>query len=169
MAEIEKSIFVLRRPSTVWEQLASSVHIEKWWGKGVFLDPQPGGKFHEPWQDTSGNHLAVGTVIKCKPNEFIHFTWAEDSWPKGFETSVEIHFIPKFSGTEVTVRHKGWTIFSKDDQSSNIQSFSEGWEYLLSKLKNAAEETHTEDLFDSDELTHPVRWIDPPDGDRTAV
>jgi hypothetical protein len=24
-------------------------------------------------------------------------------------------------------------------------------------------------VFDSDELTHPVRRVDPPDGDRTAV
>lgn len=144
MIEIKKSILISGPPQVVWDHLTNSKYIEKWWGKGIFLEALLGGKFHEPWQDALGKHLATGTVTGLKNYEFISFTWKEDSWPKDWKTSVEIRLTLQSSGSLIGVKHTGWAVFPQDERSSNIQSFSEGWEYLLSQLKKSVEGKLTE-------------------------
>ena len=59
-------------------------------------------------------------------------------------------------------------IATKEQKLKVIEEYKAG----IKTAKQIAEQfgsTNKNLMRDSDELTHPVRWIDPPDDDRTAV
>jgi len=74
---IYKKVILSGGVDLVWSALTDHHELEKWWNKGVKLEPVVGGQFYEPW---GNGQLATGVVLKLNPLKSIEFSWREKYW-----------------------------------------------------------------------------------------
>ena len=121
-------------PEEVWRML---VDPERWWGEGIELEPYVGGLFHEPWQDSSGEHHTRGQVTELETNRLLKLSWRDDDW--SFETAVEIRLREEGKGCGILLTHSGWANAPEGARSRLTSSHRAGWEHHLGNLSACAE------------------------------
>jgi uncharacterized protein YndB with AHSA1/START domain len=133
---IQKDIEVKAEPSRVWFALTNIDMLTAWWQPGMTLEPYIGGKFVEPRVDSDGSdQLATGIVTEAVPNEFIQFTWKEQTWKVDEETVCSFRLRPiGNSVTRVQLLHSGWEIFPEPKVAELKKAYEAGWETLLRQL-----------------------------------
>ena len=134
---ITKELVLKANKDQVWSALTDHNELEKWWNKGVRLEPFVGGEFYEPWGD---GQLATGKVAQLAPLKFIEFTWQEKTW-NSFENTKCSFTLKEFSGkTVIYVEHSGWEIFKSEEKVKRlVKGFEQEWDSLLPKLKRHIE------------------------------
>ncbi len=140
---IQKNVEVRADVSKVWAALTEPEILATWWQPEMILEPRVGGEFVEPWTDESGgSQQATGVVIAAVPNEFIQFTWKEQTWTDGEETVCSFRLLPiEGSGTRIQLMHSGWEVFPGPKVAPMKEAFEGGWESLLGQLKKVLEQT----------------------------
>ncbi|MEM7647371.1 MAG: SRPBCC domain-containing protein, partial [Pseudomonadota bacterium] len=116
----------------LWQALTKESELDKWWNKGMKLEPFVSGEFYEPW---GKNQLATGKVLSVEPFSRIRFTWKEKTWTSGEETLCELRLIPENQGTTLIIDHSGWETFPVKTRETTFQGFQKGWDYYLGKLR----------------------------------
>ena len=135
---VHKTLVTKTSKNRVWKALTNEKELEKWWGKGVRLEPHPGGEFYEPWGD---GQLATGKVLEVKKNDFIKFTWKEKYFQGSEQTTCNFFLSEKDGITTLEVNHHGWESFSDLEQRLKlIKGFEKGWDLLLERLKKYFDE-----------------------------
>lgn len=108
-----------------------------WWGEDVLLEPRPGGRFHEPWQDDTGQHHTRGRVLEIEPNTLLRLSWQDDDWT--FRTEVQFRIEGQERRARIHLAHSGWQDAPEDLRSKLIDDHRGGWSYHLTNLVSAAE------------------------------
>ncbi|MCV0426598.1 MAG: SRPBCC domain-containing protein [Roseibium sp.] len=113
----------------LWEALLAP---RLWWGEGVLLEPVPGGKFYEPWQDNQGQHHTHGRVVGIEAPAQLILKWWDDDW--SFETDVIFQVSAQEQGSRVRLLHTGWEAAPEAQQQGLIDAHRQGWAYHLGNL-----------------------------------
>jgi uncharacterized protein YndB with AHSA1/START domain len=136
MIEVEFTLGL--SPRQTWHVLTDPLHMEKWWGDNVLLEPQRGGKFSEDWTDDDGTpRHSEGQVMAIEPEKRLQLTWQDDGWQH--ETRVEFMLSPNENGTRIYLQHSGWEKFEDEDQRRRaVDSYHDGWQALMKKFQEYA-------------------------------
>ncbi len=125
---LDRSVFILAKPATVFAFFQDSARWASWWGAGSTIDPRPGGKVYVRYP---GNVEASGEIVEIRAPERIVFTYGYVSGkPVGpGESLVTIQLAPEAAGTRLTLTHELADEAARDE---HVQ----GWRYQLSLFGN---------------------------------
>jgi uncharacterized protein YndB with AHSA1/START domain len=131
--EINQKWFFEQSPKEVWEYLTRPELIEQWLTKTDF-EPVTGQKFRFIHKS--------GKIVHCQVLEIKPFTRLSYSWQfpsavdkKPVDSKIEWTLIPKENGTELQLRHNGFTL--PEDLNGHIS----GWNICM-KLFGESLESH---------------------------
>lgn len=119
------TVYVAVTPEDAFEVF--TCEIDAWWRSGpkyriagrrrgqLTFEPGVGGRFFETFELSSGSRtVEVGKVTVWEPPQRLEFEWRGVNFAPGESTRVEVSFRPAGEGTEVTVRHSGWSVLRDD-------------------------------------------------------
>ena len=126
---LNRSIFILAKPDTVFAFFQDSAKWAAWWGAGSTIDPRPGGKVFVRYPN---NVEGSGEVLEITAPTRIVYTFGYASGqPMGVgESRVTIELAREGGGTRLTLTHDLATEAVRD---MHIQ----GWRFQLSVFANA--------------------------------
>ena len=125
---LDRSVFILAKPDTVFAYFQDSARWASWWGAGSTIDPRPGGKVYIRYPN---NVEALGEVVEIAAPSRIVFTFGYASGtPMGpGESRVTIALAREGAGTRLTLTHEVGDASSRDQ---HVQ----GWRFHLSVFAN---------------------------------
>ena len=125
---LDRSVFILAKPDTVFAYFQDSARWASWWGAGSTIDPRKGGKVYVRHP---GNVEASGEIVEINPPERIVFTSGYASGkPVGpGESLVTIQLAREASGTRLTLTHE---LADEATRNEHVQ----GWRFQLSLFGN---------------------------------
>ena len=125
---LDRSVFILAKPDTVFAYFQDSARWASWWGAGSTIDPRPGGKVYIRFPN---NVEALGEVVEIAAPSRIVFTFGYASGtPMGpGESRVTIALAREGAGTRLTLTHEFGDASSRDQ---HVQ----GWRFHLSVFAN---------------------------------
>jgi uncharacterized protein YndB with AHSA1/START domain len=140
---IEKSVTVAAPVERAFRVFTEEIHT--WWplrthavdterSDMVILEGREGGRLFE--RTPAGDEHIWGSVSMWDPPNRVGYSWHPG---RGEETAqeVEVTFTPVGKGTRVDVRHWGWEKLG-DRLEETIASYNEGWDLVISKYAEAA-------------------------------
>ncbi len=141
---LDRSVFILAKPDTVFAFFQDSARWASWWGAGSTIDPRVGGTVYVRHP---GNVEASGEIREIRAPERIVFTYGYASGkPVGpGESLVTINLAREGAGTRLTLTHE---LADEAARNEHIQ----GWRFQLSLFGNlVANELHANaaDLADA--------------------
>ena len=154
---LDRSVFILAKPDTVFAYFQDSARWASWWGAGSTIEPRPGGKVYVRHPNAVE---ALGEVVDIKAPERIVFTYGYASGtPMGpGESLVTIHLAREASGTRLTLTHELADAAARDQ---HVQ----GWRYQLSVFANlVSNELHANAAERADAWFSA--WAEPDDAKR---
>lgn len=125
-------------PAKVFEAWTSPEVLKRWWKAGpdfecpvAEVDLREGGRYRLAMQTPQGEtHAVVGEYREIEAPRRLVYTWGWENAPAD-ETVVEVEFRPVGDGTEVVLRHHGFT----DEQERG--KHEHGWNGVLESLERA--------------------------------
>ncbi len=130
---IERELAIAARPETVWEFLVDPEKAALWMGRGIELEPHPGGRYRV---DVIPGSVAVGEFVEVDPPRRLVWTWGwEPGGPATLEpgsTTIEVELIPDGDGTTLRFTHRG--LPTEDARRRHAH----GWDHYLERLVVAA-------------------------------
>jgi uncharacterized protein YndB with AHSA1/START domain len=126
--------------------------IDQWWGRGpayrqilrgglVAIEPGVGGRVFESGDD--GRVVVRGRITLWDPPRRLVIEWIGANFAPGEKTEVDVLFTPTRRGTEVTVRHSGWSKLRSDHPARHghvghafASHIGGWWGRLLSSLRD---------------------------------
>ena len=132
---LDRSVFILAKPDTVFAFFQDSARWASWWGAGSTIDPRVGGKVYVRHP---GNVEASGEIQEISAPNRIVFTYGYASGkPVGpGESLVTITLAREAAGTRLTLTHE---LADEAGRNEHIQ----GWRFQLSLFGNlVANELH---------------------------
>jgi uncharacterized protein YndB with AHSA1/START domain len=133
--KLDRSVFILAKPDTVFRFFQDSARWASWWGAGSTIDPHVGGKV---FVRHPGNVEASGEIQEISAPDRIVFTYGYASGkPVGpGESLVTIRLAREAAGTRLTLTHE---LADEAGRNEHIQ----GWRFQLSLFGNlVANELH---------------------------
>jgi uncharacterized protein YndB with AHSA1/START domain len=137
---IEREIFIMASPETIFGFLVDPVQMTRWIGDSVTLDPRADGLLRVEF---NRGDVARGQYRAVIPHRRVAFTWGWEPDHKGQNPNltilppgaslVEIDLEPKEAGTLVRLRH------SRVPRAI-AQRHGERWSHYLTRLAAAARE-----------------------------
>jgi uncharacterized protein YndB with AHSA1/START domain len=125
--EIEKQIDA--PPERVFTALTDADELARWFASSAESDPRTGGDYvlRFEFEDESRNHTYAGQYEDVTPPERVRYPWNG----RFGDTTVEFTLRPARGGTQVTLRHSGWTEAADEAR----QLHAEGWTFFLDNLE----------------------------------
>jgi uncharacterized protein YndB with AHSA1/START domain len=119
------TVYVAVTPLDAFEVFTSEIDV--WWRQGpkyriagkrrgqLGFEPGTGGRLFETFELASGSKtIEVGKVTAWEPPHRLEFEWRGVNFKPGETTRVEVTFQATGGGTQVTVRHSGWSALRDD-------------------------------------------------------
>jgi uncharacterized protein YndB with AHSA1/START domain len=117
-----------------------TARLGEWWplpthsvggetARDVAMQCRVGGQIVETLAD--GSTAVWGTVTDWVSPQLVAFTW-HPGQPEAEATRVEVSFAASGEGTEVTLRHSGWS--SRPDGERARSQYDGGWDLVLSRF-----------------------------------
>jgi uncharacterized protein YndB with AHSA1/START domain len=150
---VHVSVFVQVPPAAAFA--AFTEQIDRWWRRGpmyriagrspgtMHLETRLGGRIFEAY-DRDKLH-EVGQVVAWQPPEHFAFTWRSIAFTRGETTRVDVRFVARGAGTEVTLEHSGWAAIPDDHPvrhgklgSAFLSVIGRWWADLLTSLGDHA-------------------------------
>lgn len=99
--------------------------IDRWWRRGLRyralpsgllqLERRSGGRLFELCEGPDGARVhECGRVVAWEPPRRLAFEWRARNFEPGETTLVEVEFVPRRGGTEVTLTHSGFSRLRPD-------------------------------------------------------
>ena len=132
--KVSFSTLVRAESERVYDAIASSEGLDRWFTEGASVDARPGGSIRFRWKDYGLNHYAgenSGPVLEARRPERFVFQWKADSGR--YDTTVEIDFEPVNEGTVVRLTEHGY-----EDSAVGMEDFLKrvsGWAEVLTLMK----------------------------------
>jgi uncharacterized protein YndB with AHSA1/START domain len=130
---VERELAIAARPETVWEFLVDPEKAALWMGRGIELEPHPGGRYRV---DVIPGSVAVGEFVEVDPPRRLVWTWGWE--PGGLatlepgSTTIEVELIPDGDGTTLRFTHRGLPT------EEARRRHAHGWDHYLERLVVAA-------------------------------
>ncbi len=157
---LDRSVFILAKPDTVFAFFQDSARWSSWWGAGSTIDPRPGGRVYVRYPNAVE---ASGEVVEISAPHRIVFTYGYASGqPVGpGESLVTITLANEAAGTRLTLTHE---LADEAARDQHIQ----GWRYQLSVFANlVSNELHANAAQLADAWF--AAWAEPDDAKRHAA
>lgn len=117
-----------------------TARLGEWWplathsigeetARDVTMQCRDGGQIVETLQD--GSTAVWGTVTDWSSPDLVAFTW-HPGQPEAEATRVEVSFVGSGGGTEVILRHSGWS--SRPDGERARSQYDGGWDLVLARF-----------------------------------
>jgi uncharacterized protein YndB with AHSA1/START domain len=117
-----------------------TARLGEWWplpthsvggetARDVAMQCRLGGQIVETLAD--GSTAVWGTVTDWVSPQLVAFTW-HPGQPEAEATRVEVSFAASGEGTEVTLRHSGWS--SRPDGERARSQYDGGWDLVVSRF-----------------------------------
>ncbi|WP_305983709.1 SRPBCC domain-containing protein [Roseibium sp. MMSF_3544] len=129
------------RSERVWDVL---IRPELWWGSDIVLEACVGGRFHEPWHDSEGQHHTRGRVIEIDAPRLLKLSWKDDDW--SFETMVAIRLAAQGERCRIVLTHSGWNSTAAGDRERLRTAHLRGWTHHLANLAAGVEKAALNDV-----------------------
>jgi uncharacterized protein YndB with AHSA1/START domain len=131
--EIEQTITIDAPPELVFRALTDAEELVRWFPSTAESDPRTGGEFvlRFEFEDEAQNHTYSGRYEEVTANERVRYPWNGQFGA----TTVEFSLRPSDSGTEVSLRHSGWT----DEATESRAMHDQGWSVFVDNLKTYIE------------------------------
>ena len=158
--KLDRSVFILAKPDTVFAFFQDNARWASWWGAGSTIDPRPGGTVYVRYPNAVE---ASGEILEIVAPERIVFTYGYASGqPMGpGESRVTIQLAREAAGTRLTLTHELADAAARDQ---HIQ----GWRFQLSVFANlVANELHANAGDRADAWFSA--WAEPDDAKRNAA
>ena len=110
-----------------WPLATHSVGEET--ARDVAMECRRGGQIVETLAD--GSTSVWGTVTDWASPQLVAFTW-HPGQPEAEATRVEVSFVAAGKGTEVTLRHSGWS--NRPDGVRARSQYDGGWDLVLARF-----------------------------------
>jgi hypothetical protein len=114
------SVFVRVSPADAFDVFTREIDL--WWRDGpryriggrrrgrLFFEPGPDGRLFETFEVSTGSRtFEVGRVTVWEPPVRLGLEWRGVNFEPHEKTFVDVTFAPLDEGTQVTVRHHGWS------------------------------------------------------------
>lgn len=126
---LDRSVFILAKPDTVFAFFQDSAKWASWWGAGSTIDPRPGGKVYVRYPNAIE---ASGEILEITAPTRIVYTFGYASGqPMGpGESRITIELTKEAGGTRLKLTHELADAAVRD---MHIQ----GWRFQLSMFANA--------------------------------
>ncbi len=127
MTDVDMTVRIEARPSTVFRHLVDAEHMVQWMGTAAELDARPGGVMTVT---VNADAVAQGEFVEVVTDRRVVFTWGwtgNNGIPPG-STTVEIDLTPDGDDTIVRLRHTGLP------DSDAATRHTEGWTMYLGHL-----------------------------------
>jgi uncharacterized protein YndB with AHSA1/START domain len=121
-----------------------------WWPKGhsllgspqadVVIEPRAGGRWYEVGED--GSEYPWGRVLEWDEPERALLAWqlnGEWRYDEGFETEVEILFLPDGDFTRIEFEHRKLEAYGRTARDGTLMDMDEGWGAILESYRERAE------------------------------
>jgi uncharacterized protein YndB with AHSA1/START domain len=128
--EIKKTWHFNQSPQEVWDYLTKPELIEQWLMKTDF-QPIIGHKFYFIGEcNNEGKAAAYCEVLELEPCSHLSYSWQANSVydNKPFNSKVVWTLIPKDNGTELQLRHNGFTLLE------DVIAHNDGWTRIGNKI-----------------------------------
>lgn len=156
----EASVSVLVRVEPAEAFRIFTEDIDKWWRSGLryrvggkhrsilHLEPHVGGRLFESFEGPAGSKVVeTGRVTAWDPPRRLVFQWRAVNFAPSESTEVEVEFLESPSGTQVTVRHRGWSQIRPDHPARHdlpvpafIRMIALWWADLATALREYTEQ-----------------------------
>ncbi|UYQ92329.1 SRPBCC family protein [Chitinophaga horti] len=127
----------------VWEALTNKDQMKAWYFDIEDFNLEKGHRFHFTGGDEKEQYLHECEVLEVNaPNKLRH-SWTYPEHNDGYSVVTFELFEEGADKTRVQLRHEGLDSFPKDHPNFAVESFTEGWNYILgeSLLKFVEAET----------------------------
>lgn len=132
--KVQFSTLVRAAPERAYDALATAHGLDAWFTKGAAVDARTGGSIRFRWENWGADGYTGengGPVLEARRPERFAYRWKVDSG--GYETTVEIDFVPRDGGTLVQLVEHGY-----EDSSQGMQDLlnrATGWGCVLTLMK----------------------------------
>jgi uncharacterized protein YndB with AHSA1/START domain len=132
--KVNFSLLVRATPARVYDALTTSDGLDAWFTHGATVEARPGGRIKFRWKNWGPYEYTGengGPVLEAKRPERFAFQWKADSG--GYDTTVEIDFEPRETGTFVRLVEYGY-----EEGPTGLQDLlnrATGWGCVLTLMK----------------------------------
>jgi uncharacterized protein YndB with AHSA1/START domain len=115
-------------PERVFTALTDADELSRWFASSAESDPRTGGDYvlRFEFDDESKNHTYAGQYEEVTPPERVRYPWNG----RFGDTTVEFVLRRADAGTELTLRHTGWTEAAEESRRMH----EEGWGFFVDNL-----------------------------------
>lgn len=140
-------IHVAAPPERVFAAITDPEQVTQWWGQAAMYrttkwqsDLRAGGKWRSEGVGADGTPFHVsGEYLECVPPALLVHTWVA-SWTGDLETTVRWELKPDQGGTQLTIRHSGFS-----GHAEAAKSHSDGWVRVLRWMQGFVDRGETID------------------------
>jgi uncharacterized protein YndB with AHSA1/START domain len=134
-ASIDLEIDIHASVWDVWHALVTDKR-RAWWSY-LELDPRPGGRLIERWQDETGRSIITeGEILGIDAPHRLRCTWRDEEWPAATELEFELR--QEGDRTRVRLHHVGWEHLGDEGPPLRLAHLG-GWKMHLADLKSFVE------------------------------
>lgn len=135
--DLRLSASIKAKPQYVYQALTSARELCRWWLSGAETDARSTGRLRMVWPKSEGSRSVFGEREGCfvdlQPERKVAWLWKAGARRDRVPPLCSFFILPKGRGSEVTLLHAGFS--SRPAADRVYQSFSQGWEDALAKLK----------------------------------
>jgi len=117
-------------PQRVWKAITDVNEMKVWYFDIIEFKPEEGFKFFFYGKGAKGEeYLHQCTVMESIENKLLSYSWCYDT----IEGNTTVRFELQQTGdrTLITLTHKGLESFPKNNPDLSVDSFTQGWTYIL--------------------------------------
>ncbi len=142
IAPISRTVFVNASPEKAFRRFTE--HMIDWWPafatisktprSQIVLEPHVEGRWFE--RDDEGTETQWGRVLAWDPPARLLLTWQIDatwSFDPTFETELELTFVAKDGGTEVTLEHRNLERYG-ESAAKQREMLDGGWPTIITNF-----------------------------------
>jgi uncharacterized protein YndB with AHSA1/START domain len=124
----------------IWKAITNNKDMKKWYFDISEFKAEPGFEFHFYAGNEDRVYLHLCTIKEIIEGKKISYSWSFDGYPGNSMVSFEL--FEDGNKTRLKLTHEGLESFPKNNPDFAIDSFEQGWQFILgTSLKDFIEGT----------------------------
>jgi len=126
----------------VWAALTEKDQMKEWYFELAAFKAEKGFNFQFTGGDDKVQYLHECEVLAVDPLRTLSYSWAYPGYP-GYSVLTWELFSETENQTRLRLTHEGLESFPQENKNFRVESFTEGWNYILHESLTAFVETET--------------------------
>lgn len=115
----------------VWKAITDKKEMKKWYFDLEKFKPEVGFEFSFYGGTDEKRYLHLCRVTEVIPGKKLSYTWRYDEYPGN--STVTFELFPEGNKTRLKLSHHGLETFPKDNPDFAVESFTQGWNFIIGK------------------------------------